>query len=250
MDTSTTIKSGILHKVGVKFTPKWLPTLTTCLLVPLFCSMGTWQWHRAHEKRELLNAYRERQNAAPLTLSSVTHPALQEYYPIKISGLLDASRQLLVDNKYYQHRLGYVVLTPLQLPDQSVVLVNRGWVAREEVNQLDTSQRETTIQGIIHVLPQKIFQLGQIPAQKQWPKTIQNASWAEITRVMPNTHFHKFMILLEKDSKEGLIPIYKPSIMPPEKHLGYAFQWFAMAVTILVLFIVLNLRRVDHANHQ
>ncbi|HEY9031818.1 MAG TPA: SURF1 family cytochrome oxidase biogenesis protein, partial [Kangiella sp.] len=30
---------------------------------------------------------------------------------------------------------------------------------------------------------------------------------------------------------------------PPEKHIAYAVQWFGMALVLIILFIVLNLKR-------
>jgi surfeit locus 1 family protein len=38
--------------------------------------------------------------------------------------------------------------------------------------------------------------------------------------------------------------------MPPERHLAYAFQWAALAVALLVIFIALNLRRRDNASRN
>jgi surfeit locus 1 family protein len=33
-----------------------------------------------------------------------------------------------------------------------------------------------------------------------------------------------------------------------ERHLGYAWQWFAMAATVAVLYLLLNLRREEPHN--
>jgi cytochrome oxidase assembly protein ShyY1 len=36
----------------------------------------------------------------------------------------------------------------------------------------------------------------------------------------------------------------RPSLrFGPARHLGYAFQWFALAIAAVVIFIALNLRR-------
>jgi surfeit locus 1 family protein len=34
---------------------------------------------------------------------------------------------------------------------------------------------------------------------------------------------------------------WRPAVMRPEQHLAYAFQWFALAITVLVIFVVANL---------
>jgi surfeit locus 1 family protein len=40
---------------------------------------------------------------------------------------------------------------------------------------------------------------------------------------------------------------WQPSTFPPERHLGYAITWFALAATVAVLFVALNLRRAPLA---
>ena len=34
-----------------------------------------------------------------------------------------------------------------------------------------------------------------------------------------------------------------PNTLPPERHLGYAVQWFGLALAVLVTALVLSLRR-------
>jgi cytochrome oxidase assembly protein ShyY1 len=34
-----------------------------------------------------------------------------------------------------------------------------------------------------------------------------------------------------------------PNTMPPERHLGYAVQWFGLALTVLITALVLTFRK-------
>jgi len=34
-----------------------------------------------------------------------------------------------------------------------------------------------------------------------------------------------------------------PNTLPPERHLGYAVQWFGLALTVLITALVLTLRK-------
>ena len=34
-----------------------------------------------------------------------------------------------------------------------------------------------------------------------------------------------------------------PNTLPPDRHLGYAVQWFALAAAVLVIALVLTVRR-------
>ena len=42
-----------------------------------------------------------------------------------------------------------------------------------------------------------------------------------------------------------LIPNWRPAASGPEKHYGYAFQWFAMATALTAIFVVVNLSRSE-----
>lgn len=44
-----------------------------------------------------------------------------------------------------------------------------------------------------------------------------------------------------------LIPNWQPAASGPEKHYGYAFQWFAMAAALTILFIVVNLSKSERS---
>lgn len=51
------------------------------------------------------------------------------------------------------------------------------------------------------------------------------------------------MILLDAEAGSGFMREWMPQIIPPERHLGYAVQWFGFLLTTLVIFIVLHWRR-------
>jgi cytochrome oxidase assembly protein ShyY1 len=43
--------------------------------------------------------------------------------------------------------------------------------------------------------------------------------------------------LLEKNQNQGFKREWSPIIMPPEKHTGYAVQWFSMTFVLILIFI-------------
>ena len=36
---------------------------------------------------------------------------------------------------------------------------------------------------------------------------------------------------------------YEPVVFPPERHVAYAVQWFALAATLLIIWVTLTYRR-------
>jgi cytochrome oxidase assembly protein ShyY1 len=51
------------------------------------------------------------------------------------------------------------------------------------------------------------------------------------------------IILLDADQPDGLVREWRPSTIPPERHLGYAVTWFALAAALAVIYLVMNLRK-------
>jgi surfeit locus 1 family protein len=52
-----------------------------------------------------------------------------------------------------------------------------------------------------------------------------------------------YQLLLDADQAGGFVRQWGPRSMAPEKHLGYAVQWFGFAVTLVVMYVVLGMRR-------
>jgi surfeit locus 1 family protein len=53
-----------------------------------------------------------------------------------------------------------------------------------------------------------------------------------------------FQLLLNPDEADGFVREWKPALMEPEKHVGYAIQWFGLAATVVVIFSILAWRHM------
>ena len=53
------------------------------------------------------------------------------------------------------------------------------------------------------------------------------------------------VILLDPQQPHGYLRDWRPGFggFGPERHLGYAVQWFALALTLIVIYVVMNTRR-------
>jgi surfeit locus 1 family protein len=67
---------------------------------------------------------------------------------------------------------------------------------------------------------------------------------ADVESVL-DTDVESRILLLDAGVPDGFERRWRPALgFGPERHLGYALQWFAFALLTVVLFIALNLRRV------
>ena len=53
------------------------------------------------------------------------------------------------------------------------------------------------------------------------------------------------VILMNESESDGYLRAWRPQLLSPDKHLGYAAQWFAIALALIVIYVVVNLRRPE-----
>lgn len=209
-------------------------------------SAGLWQWGRAAEKRALFTAF-DRPDAKaltrPMTADEVDSALFRK---IRLTGKYISDRQVLLDNMTFAGRTGYQVLTPLRT-DSGVVLVNRGWIPagsdRGVLPAIDVQDKMRTVNGRVNRLPRAGFELDAIPIEPDtaWPRRLTFPSVAVLTEQL-GMPVQDYQILLEPTEADGYTREWRPALMPPEKHVAYAVQWFLMAATIMIIYFVLTIR--------
>lgn len=223
--------------------------LLALLVLLLLLSLGRWQWQRAEEKQQMLAVYAQRQQDAPLKLEARTLTTPSEallYHRVTLSGQY-RSQQYLLDNQIVNRQVGYYVLTPLQLAPGTVLLVNRGWIpAGRDRNRLPTAIEPPMeiglVPGTLNHVPGVGLHLGEADtAADTWPKRIQYVDLQRIAAqqqavVLP------YVVQLAPEAAGGFVREWKLLAMGPEKHIGYAVQWFALALAWTVLVVTTCLR--------
>lgn len=232
-----------------RFSPSLLSIFLVLLLLPCLIRLGFWQLQRAAEKQHLQNIYQARSQAAPIDLVATKKiPYDLQYYSAIVTGVFDNAHQFLLDNKIYQHRIGYEVLTPFILQSgTTAILVNRGWIPQEKSrNHLPVIKPvvgEVTIQGFISVPPAKSFRLGNqiVTNIVTWPQQLQYIDFKQVTMATHHS-FLPFVLLLKSNQLYGFQRDWSPMNLKVSMHYGYAFQWFSLAVTLFLIFIIVNTR--------
>ncbi len=225
------------------FKPSLVPTLAVLLLLPAMLALGCWQLGRAEEKRVWLAGIEAARELPAISLNE-EQPAFDEanHRLAKARGRYDDTHQFLLNNQLQQGQLGYRVITPLLLEGSGqAVLVDRGWVAAPALGLPDIAlpAGEVEFSGRIDRGPSVAMRLGAAGmADGGWPHVLHYLDYAYIQAQLP---YPTLPYLLRAD--EG--PVAVETNMPPEKHVGYAVQWFAMATTLALIYLVVNLRRQE-----
>jgi surfeit locus 1 family protein len=232
------------------FKPTWLPTLATLILLPGLLSLGFWQLHRAEQKRNLLAQYSLGQSQHPLPLNEVLKQDRQfDFLPVSVTGVYQNQRQVLLDNQSHDHSLGYHALTPLlEKTTGKIILVDRGWiprVANQGLPLFDAVAGEQHLTGYLKKPSHNPFILGQNERNPgQWPRLIQQVEIANLQASF-GVKLYPFILLLDASQPHGFIRDWHPVVLSPERHMGYAFQWFSLAGALLIIYLALNIKRKE-----
>jgi len=236
-------------RVGSRiFAPRLFTTLLTIVLIALLISLGRWQLRRADEKRALFDSFAAGTDATQ-TIELRT-PPVRRYQHVGASGHYDPTRQILIDNMVNAERAGYFVITPFALAGGGWVLVNRGWVplgaSRAERPAIPVSSGVRQVRGRADHMPSPGIQMGtKAVLAPPYPVVAAFPSRNEIARLLGESSWTSAtdLVLLDPGEPDGYVRDWSPPGFPPMRHIGYAVQWFALALTLFILWVVTNLRR-------
>ena len=230
-----------------------IPAVLALLVLALMLWAGFWQLDRAEEKRRIgvAQIYRGDKSAVEL------HPGLLEaadlerlvYRRATAGGRYRQDRQYLLDNRTHDGVAGYHVLTPLALDGSDVhVLVNRGWLPvgpdRRKLPDVAVAGQPLVAEGIIVTMPAAGLLLGSSGYDDGgWPRVVQQVDLQRIAGQLGGPLLPVVM-RLSPDSDHGYLREWRIRTgLSPERHVGYAVQWFAMAAALVGLCIWVSVRR-------
>lgn len=226
----------------------WKLAILSIIVITFLMRLGFWQLHRAEEKTHMLAAYHQRTNSQPLTTSQLNTPGDWQYYRTTLTGHFDNQHHLLLDNKIVKGQVGYEVFTPFIADGlANPILVDRGFIpakgTRKQLPAIKNINGELTISGMVNHPPGYV-KFGQLTYgnTSQWPMLIEFLNLEKTASLLDTTLF-PYILNLEPDSTAAYAIEWQIVSMPPERHLGYAAQWFALALTLLILSVVLNYNR-------
>ena len=237
-----------------RFRPSIAALLATLVVVSVCLRLAFWQLERAETKARWQQEQRERAEGTPLGLADVLALASPGNQPIRVSGRFANDRVILLDNRVLDRVAGYHVLTPLQTDAGDWVLVNRGWLARgPDRNQLPTVAAipgQVTVEGFSYQYSDRTFTLADDDLSAPvWPLRLQKVEIDPLSEVL-GVELAPFEIRVTPHSDieagDELPRVWHDPVMGPERHHGYAVQWFAMASAALIFFIVVSFRRRPH----
>lgn len=223
------------------------------VLLPVLVGLGFWQLWRSAEKAEVLAVLEARRHAEPVGIATTrfTDPAAIDRLQVELHGEFIPGRDFLLDNRMFQGRVGYELLSPFRDDSGTVVLVNRGWLpamrTREELPPIEPVAGRSSLRGEIYV-PQDRRRL-QLYAASGWPKLVQAVDPAQMGP-MAGLEFYPWLVRLHP-GQPGVTEADWPAVnILPERHVAYAVQWFMMAFALVAVFVLGGTNVLAWARHK
>lgn len=228
------------------------------LVVIATCSaLGQWQLTRMHDKRATLDAVdRVLADRAPGPLARAALPErARDYDWAAGTGRFVDAPAFVLDNQIHGGQPGLRVYRLFQPADGAPLLVDLGWTPiADRVTRLPAAgvvrgegllDRDIAVRGLLAPPPSAGLAMGPaLGAGDAWLMTRFDADAiaAAADLQAPPRRVLRLDPALPLGYARDLDVL--PNTLSPDKHLGYAVQWFGLALAALVIALVLTFRSV------
>jgi len=232
--------AGVKERTPLRFRPGWKMTTFVAVLLPLTVALGFWQLRRGAEKEQLEMRFLESQGQLAMAPGSELEP----FTRVRLRGRYDPRRYFLLDNQVDQGRVGYAVVGLFLDEDGRVYFVNRGWIpggpTRETLPIATAPDGTLTLTGLVWKESRLLPWMGDDAWTGRWPERIQAIDLGRMSERVEGAVPTE--IRLEPGEPGALTVRNQMPAFSPEKHWGYAVQWFGLAGALVVLYGYFGLR--------
>lgn len=230
--------------------PLWLGWLLAGAVIALFCSLGSWQLGRAKQKEAMLaDAQRILAERKPVPMAERALPAqARSYRWTEGQGRYLPEAAVLLDNQNHQGRPGVRVLHVFQPDDGGApMLVDLGWLplpGNRELPQIPDLAGPARLRGLLAPPPSEGMARAYASRQPNGEILTTALDAPELPALLGVTTLSPRLLKLDPALPGGYTRDLEilPNTLPPERHLGYAVQWFGLALAVFITALVVSVR--------
>ncbi len=230
---------------------RWLLSSLGLVLALGFASLGQWQLGREQAKRAQLAAADAALAGVPTDLAVASRRDHADIVNVRGTGDFLPLPPLLLDNQRRGAAVGLRAYCAFVPAGGRPLLVDLGWLPLGPNRMLPIvvcPQGEQALAGLLVAPPAVGLRLGpglvRQPDGQAWLATrVEPAAVSAAWRLQPALSGRVLRL-------DPAVPLGYPrdltllaNTLPPEKHRGYALQWFGLAAATVVILLVLTLRR-------
>lgn len=213
-------------------------------------ALGLWQLRRAAEKERLQQSVEAAARAAPTVpdAQGLRDSTTMIHRHLRLQGRWLPDDVIYLDNRPQAGQAGLYVLMPLRIeqPIAVDVIVNRGWIPRNgneraRIAPYSTPRGTVDVTGVALAEEPRLLELSN--AERSLKGIWQNFDYDAYAKVSGRA---PLPLVVRQDRESTTEPDGLSRDWPDrggvlqsqiDRHHGYAFQWFALAVTLAVLLL-------------
>jgi len=224
----------------------WLTVVTLPALLVLV-GLGTWQLGRLQWKNNLIDSFEARVAAPPVAVpasGAAINPI--EFQRLDLTGRFLHDKEIFLTGRTYEGNAGFHVVTPFELADGRLILINRGWVsegykdpAKRAFSRVDGP---TTVAGILRKPGQKGYFVPENEPAKGF--------WFTLVPAEINAHLGLGTVAIDSFYADAIrtsavvtLPIAaKTELNLRNAHLSYALTWYGIALALIGVYIAFHMQ--------
>jgi len=251
-------KSVNIGKLSIRF--RWVVALAVLITMAGFIRLGIWQLDRAQEKSDLQEAFiaSGQSEGTPITRVPLAGPRFDilqhQDRRVLLEGEFLNTRNIFLIYQSFEGQPGYEVITPFLLTDnQQIVLVSRGWSGITEVSELSRTLSPLNgprhIEGQLFIPTEKQAAMSNASQNTDWPLLRRYVNTIELGPLFDGSLFPYVVRLAE--GQDGVLVRHWPVVaLETGRHFSYALQWFAMAIAVLTVSLILSSNIIQLMRHR
>ena len=222
------------------------------IVILILCGLGTWQVARYNDKQVRIAQIETRAEQGVLDHSRLASLPLDDVRDVQVQVQpLQVSEQVMwLDNRQRNGRVGYELIVPVQT-ESGWLLANMGWrQGRKDRLSLPAVPLLTELNdeliGAVSVPGLNRFVQETAVNDGQFPKVIQQIEFNGISALLGQPLLPYMLTVTQ--THPDFERQWQPVVMAPQKHLGYALQWFGLAIAAGVIYWIAR-RRISTREH-
>ncbi|WP_172971866.1 SURF1 family protein [Vibrio aquimaris] len=234
----------------------WVGMILTLVVFSILVNLGFWQFGRYKEKAEIEHELLRRDQSSVASLDELHSVGVEYWTGVKVIAELApiADKYLLLDNQVFKGEVGYLAYQLMESETGIAVLLERGFIpAGKERSKLPkVSWISTPISLVARLYQRSVNPLSdRLYLETGRQNRIQNLNIEELGELW-GKDIEPYLLQPLVDGWPYPQP-WQPLPLSSSKHLGYAVQWFSMAIALLILIfgvLVRSFRRREKQNGE
>jgi cytochrome oxidase assembly protein ShyY1 len=222
------------------FARRWAGYLALTIIFAIACAaLGTWQLNRRAEALAEVARIDANYDADPIPVAdALPDPAGfdidRRWQVVGLSGSYLADEEIVVRNRPFEGSSGFEVITPFELDDGTVFMVDRGWIGQNSEGR--PSEFAAPPSGHVEISARLKAGEGRIAGRTSTGIEFATIDLDELAeRVGEPSYTGAYGVLVQSGADAAEPPL---AAARPERdegpHLSYALQWFVFALLAFV----------------